>query len=925
MSDAIRFPLTDVDQLQRWSRFLVNEGRRAPHALDASLWETPYEDGAMIAKIQTDLAQSDSLATLNKKLRQYRREEMMRIALRDLSGLADLPESMRDLSDLADALVGGALDWHTQALTERHGTPIGEHSGEPQKLLIIGMGKLGGQELNFSSDIDLIFVYPEKGQTEGGKRPLANDQFFTRLGQALNKSLTEFTPDGTVYRVDMRLRPFGQSGPLAVSFAEMENYYQVHGRAWERYALVKGRIMAGDVEQGKELFDILRPFVYRKYVDFTAIESLRELKQMINVEVQKKDRFHNIKLGPGGIREIEFIVQAFQLVHGGREPALQGRALLPTLQTLVERQFIEADTAEDLKAAYVFLRRAENRLQIWNDQQTHDLPGDPEPRQALAESMGYADYAEFHEALEAKRDFVQQEFDAVFAQKEEDAREEDGFDQACMNGQVDPASLEALNLPDAEKLSRLLNHFYTQRPYTHASSEALNRFDGVMPLLLRQLAHTEQPALALERVLRVLTTIMGRSVYLVLLKENQQAVKHLLQLCELSSWTTDMLVKYPSLLDQLLDERILYEPLLADALLAEAVEIRERHQGDDEVFMNELRQWKHAQVFRVAAADITGHLPIMKVSDYLTWIAEAVVKVATDYAWYFMQGRSGLPGGCDSPDACPLTVIGYGKLGGIELGYGSDLDIVFVYDADSSLKSQGDKPLENHVYFMRLAQKIISILTTFMPTGTLYEVDTRLRPNGESGMIVTDMAAFEAYQQNKAWTWEHQALVRTRAMAGDASVMARFADFRKQILARERDKPELKQAVVEMRDKMRRSLDKTNAEVFDLKQGRGGIVDIEFMVQYFVLGYAGEIAELLQWSDNIRLLEAIAQQQLLPESESQALIDAYRHYRARYHRLALQNKKARVPADEYADDREAVAAIWDRVMTEQCDLKGGCV
>lgn len=904
-----------LEQVQSWSLFVERETNRFPELLAETHWQTAYAPGELIQRIHADLVASDSLAKLNQRLRYHRRAEMVRIAIRDLKGLAEVEETLQDLSDLADALVSGALDWHYHVLTQRYGTPIGQESGEPQKLIVLGMGKLGGQELNFSSDIDLIFVYPEKGQTEGADRAIPNDQFFIRLGQALNKSLTEFSPDGTVYRVDMRLRPFGQSGPLAVSFAEMETYYQVHGRAWERYALVKARIIAGDHEKGQELFEILRPFVYRKYVDFSAIEALRDLKAMINVEVQKKDMHRNIKLGPGGIREIEFIVQAFQLVHGGREKTLQGRRLMPMLSVLIERHYIDETTQQRLLEAYIFLRRAENRLQEWSDQQTHDLPTEARQQQALAESMGFDDYTAFKAALDVHLAFVQSEFDQVFADEAQDAVTDKTLKEVCLSDEIVSAGLQSLALEQPDEVADKINKFMASRAYTHASAEAVERFKAVLPLVLTELSQVDNQALALERSLSVLASVMNRSVYLVLLKENLQAIKHLLQLCALSAWMAEVLVKYPALLDQLLDESILYEPLDLIGLKQEASAILAETFDDDEAFMNQIRQWKHAQVFRVAAADITGHLPIMKVSDYLTWIAEAVLEATTEYAWQFMQKRSGLPGGYDPQAGMPFLIIGYGKLGGIELGYGSDLDIVFLYDElNPSAMSDGPKALENNLYFMRLTQKVISLLTTFMPTGVLYEVDTRLRPNGASGMIVTDLAAFEAYEKNKAWVWEHQALVRTRAIVGSEQAQTHFYDFKKTFIAQPRSLDDLKGEVVSMRHKMRASLDKTSAERFDLKQGAGGIVDIEFMVQYLVLGFAHQYESLTDWSDNIRLLETIKSVGLLDAERADQLIDAYRVYRNRYHRLALQNEKALVSIEEFVEEREVVSAAWQALM-----------
>lgn len=903
------------ENIQNWSLFVQRETARFPELMQPQNWNLAYEPDDLTQKLYQSLVSANDLMELNKTLRHWRRSEMVRVAIRDLKGLAEVKETLQDLSDLAEGLVAGALEWHHQAMVKRFGQPIGTESGQPQKMLVLGMGKLGGQELNFSSDIDLIFVYPEKGYTQGDLKSISNDQFFIRLGQALNKSLTEYTEDGMVYRVDMRLRPFGNSGPLAASFAEMESYYQLHGRAWERYALVKARIIAGDLQKGDELFNILRPFVYRKYVDFSAIESLRELKQMINAEVNKKDKYQNIKLGPGGIREIEFIVQAFQLVHGGRETELQGRSLVEMLAQLVEKKFIPQDVANRLLEAYWFLRKAENRLQEWNDQQTHDLPKESHQQLQLAQSMGFSDYETFSAALNMHLAFVQNEFDAVFAEDIPEALDNAALKEACLPDHLTPELLDSLTLAEPEKIIQALEQFYISRNYTHASAEAVTRFKSVLPVVLSCLQDLDNQVVAFERVLKVIASIMARSVYLVMLKENFQSVNHLLALCALSSWMTEMLEKYPALLDQLLDERLLYEPLEADALLQEAMHILDAHQGDDEVYMNQLRQWRHAQVFRVAAADTTGHVPVMKVSDYLTWIAEAVLASVTEYAWRFMQKRSGLPGGVIAADDNPFMIVGYGKMGGVELGYSSDLDIVFLYDRVlPSDKSDGERALENHVYFMRMSQKIISLLTTFMPTGILYEVDTRLRPNGASGMIVTDFNAFKSYLENKAWVWEHQAFVRTRVVVGDQQSKDNYQSYKSKFISQPRDLENLKKEVVDMRQKMRESLDKSTSTQLDLKQGSGGIVDIEFMVQYLVLAHANKFKQLTVWSDNIRLLETIKKVELLAEEDVDHLIEAYRVYRDRYHRLALQSEKAIVSLDEFALEREGVSSVWHALM-----------
>ncbi len=921
MSASTPSTIYAIDHVLPWSPFLERLTKRFPDLLESSSYENKWAEKELFQRVYDSVFAAQEEKALYKQLRVQRNWMMGRIALRDLMRLAQLEETVAATSELADALVSATLDWHYERLCERYGTPIGKESGQPQKLIVIGMGKLGGQELNFSSDIDLIFTYAEGGETQGAVKSISNDQFFLRLGQAVNKSLVEVTEDGFVYRVDMRLRPFGEAGPLAANFASLEHYYEIHGRAWERYALVKARVMAGDKEQGSELFNILRPFVYRRYVDFTAMESLRELKAMIAEQVAKKGMQENVKLGAGGIREIEFIAQAFQLVHGGRITELQTRSLLPTLQILLNNEFLEAENYNKLVTAYRFLRTAENRLQMWNDQQTHDLPSAEHQQTMLAESMGFAEYAGFYQELTKHRDYVESQFKRVFAEEGEDAQRDematvwdDDFED------VESVAAIAEFGDSATELLKTLKDFKSSRAVQTLSKDGMERLNTTMPHVLKILLQPDISMQTIKRVFSVIEAITKRSVYLILLKENPQALKNLIGLCEVSPWLTDMLVKYPALLDQLLDERELYSPLNAEQLSKEACKLLDEHELDEEQFMDRLRQWRHAQVFKVAAADITGHLPVMKVSDYLTWIAEAVLNVSVEFAWRFMQQRSGLPGGlAEGEKRNPFCVIGYGKLGGIELGYGSDLDIVFLYEGVASgaqTVNPNGRSLDNAIYFIRLGQKVISLLTTMMPSGKVYEIDTRLRPNGNSGMLVTDLASYQAYIENKAWTWEHQALVRARAVAGDSQSVDAFESFRKAFIQQPRDVDKLRDEVVEMRQKMKSSLDKSNAEQFDLKQGTGGIVDIEFMMQYLVLANAHQYPDLVTYTDNVRILEAVATAGLLSAEDAGALTEAYKVYRSKYHRTALANEKSIVEYDCYSENRENVKRVWQALMLD---------
>lgn len=893
---------------RRYSVFVEQMLNRFPDMLSEQDLRA-LKPGEMHALAASALAQVVDEEAMKTALRQFRRHQMVRMAVRDLSGVGTLDETLADASDLADALVGLTYRWVYDRLALRWGQPMGEHSGQAQELIILGMGKLGGQELNYSSDIDLIFVYPEKGMTQGGERSVTNEEFFVKVGQQMNALLTATTADGIVFRVDMRLRPFGTAGQLAHSFDGFEQYYQLHGRPWERYAMVKARAMTGKAEDIAELQALLRPFVYRRYVDFSMLESLRELKRMIALEVHKKGSERNVKLGPGGIREVEFIAQAFQLVHGGRDLPLQGRQLLPTLSLLGERHYLDDEAVSALQTAYRFLRNVENRLQMWADQQTHLLPDDAARMALLAESMGFAGVDDFMAQLNQHRASVQSHFDAVLGVPVEPG--ENGWEGLW----ADPEQA-ALSEPLAEEAEwrNQLAAFVGGRTVGTMSAEARARLDAVMPLLLAEAAAQGGSVETLKRVLQVVRAVLKRSAYLVLLRESSQARRHLVQLCAVSPWLADYLVQMPSLLDQLLDARLLFSPLSRQAL-AEELAHQLADVDDEERLMDVLRRFKHAQVFRVAASDLTGQLPLMKVSDYLTWIAEAVVEAALGKVWAMLTARHGLPGGWQG-EGMPFVVVGFGKLGGLELGYGSDLDMVYLYDdaLSQSDMTDGERPLENALFFTRVGQKLTTLLNTQTVAGMAYEVDTRLRPHGASGSLVPSLAAFFRYEEEQAWTWEHQALIRTRAIAGHPALMARFETFRRDFLCRARDADKLKEEVLAMREKMRAHLDKSTAELFDLKHGRGGMVDIEFLVQYLVLRQAADHPAVAHYSDNIRQMEALGAAGVLSAQETRLLTDAYRGYRALGHRQALAKQSAQVAPAEVAQWSEPVSGVWQQVF-----------
>ncbi|MGE5153184.1 MAG: bifunctional [glutamate--ammonia ligase]-adenylyl-L-tyrosine phosphorylase/[glutamate--ammonia-ligase] adenylyltransferase [Bdellovibrio bacteriovorus] len=896
-----------------------------------------YGPGDLAGQVASALAGIGDEAGLHRALRRLRHREMVRIIWRDIGGLAPLEETLEDLSELADACLCRTLDLlHVWTCAEL-GTPR-DVAGRELHLLVIGMGKLGARELNLSSDIDLIFTYPSHGHTLGGPRELDNGQFFTRLAQRLIQALNNQTADGFVFRVDTRLRPFGDSGPLVMTLDALEDYYQSQAREWERYAMIKARILAGDPGDQAALEALLRPFVYRRYLDFGSIESLREMKRLIDKELHKKGMESNIKLGPGGIREIEFIGQAFQLIRGGRDPELQIRPIRQVLQRLARKGLMPRGDVEQLDAAYCFLRLVENRIQAHQDKQTHLLPADGVGRRRLARSMGFGDWQGFAGVLGEHRWRVQGQFDQMFAAPAREdhgvglkGRAQDGAETTKDTLAVEP-SLAALwsggveSAQGEEVLARFgfaaaqdawgrLLHFREAMARKGLSARGSGRLNLLMPMALTAIARSETPDLALERVLRVLESVVRRSAYLAMLIERPQALVQLARLAGMSPWIADQIARQPLLLDELIDPRRLFEPLRRAELAAELDALLAPVDAEDlEQQMERLRQFAHGNMLRVAAADLTGVVPLMKVSDYLTEIGEATVSRVLRLAFEHLAERHGPPQGLQ-PGETGLLVLGYGKLGGIELGYGSDLDLVFVHGSDQAwAETLGPKPISHEQFYNRLGQRMIHIMTTRTPAGILYEVDMRLRPDGNKGMLVRPLTAFAEYQDRQAWTWEHQALVRARPVAGDPRLATRFAEIRRATLCRPREPVRLREDVRSMRARMRENLDKSGGGRFDLKQGPGGIADIEFMVQYAVLRWASEYPELADWTDNIRILETLGRHRLLPGEAASDLTEAYKTLRAAYHRSSLQDQPKTIPDAQLVDQRNRVMGLWDALL-----------
>ncbi len=749
--------------------------------------EYPHDGHAR--RLAAVLAGCRDETALAHALRRWRRREMMRIAWRDLAGWSGLEQTLRETSWLAEAAIDGALSRLHEWGRAEHGRPS-RGDGTEQSLVVLGMGKLGAYELNFSSDIDLILVYGEEGETHGRRRRISNEAFFTELGRRLIAALGSVDEEGFVFRVDMRLRPYGDSGPLVMSLTQMEDYYQIQGREWERYAMIKARPVGGDRDTGYRLLQMLRPFVYRKYLDFGVFESLREMKAMIDREATRREMENDIKLGPGGIREIEFIGQTYQLIRGGREPALRTRGILQVLSLLARAGHLPERSCIELADSYRFLRRVENRLQIYADAQTHRLPEADNERRRLAWTMGYDDPAAFERTLDEHRQRVRTHFERVFSGGRRDSAPPpagSGPDYAALWTQGaktdDEAAPTTLATPHTlafgeEGLRRLalLRDSYL---YRSLSSRGRARMDRLMPLVLETVAAAENPPVTLLRVLELIELIARRTAYLALLAENPAVLNQMTRLCAASPWIARMIGAQPLLLDELIDTRALYRPLERTALAHELATRLSAIDADDlEQQMEALRQFKQANVLRVAAADIGDAMPLMIVSDHLTDIAEVclaeVLRLAA--AQTLRRNRE-----AQRAIERGFAIIAYGKLAGIELGYGSDLDIVFLH---------GDTSEGNDAQiFPRLGQRVIHMLGAHTPAGILYPVDLRLRPSGTSGLLVSSISSFEDYQRSQAWTWEHQALVRARVVAwvGNDTVSERFTAVRGEVLARPRD------------------------------------------------------------------------------------------------------------------------------------------
>ncbi len=819
-------------------------------------WRAELADPAPFSRAEMAQALAgaarDDEAGLKHRLRELRNRVVLRVMARDLSGRADLAEVCATMSDLAELEIAAAL----------------ELTGA-RELIVIGMGKLGGRELNVSSDVDLVFVY------RGGIEEQAR---FERAGRTLIRLLSEATEDGFAFRVDMRLRPYGDSGPLACNFDALDLYFVTQGREWERYAWIKARALTGDMSgeangpAHEELARIVRPFVFRKYLDYATLAAMRSLHAEVRRDVQRRELAGHVKLGPGGIREIEFVAQALQLVRGGRDPALTARSTLQVLELLGRKNLIPPAAARELAEAYDFLRRLEHRLQYLDDAQRHDLPQGAEDRARIAAMSGFASWQEFAARLAAVRETVSRHFHDVLA--------EPGAEQ-----KFEP-------WPEHPRLAA----FRASQRYAALPADSKRRLDALVPAV----AAVCKSDTTFVRALDLVEAIASRAPYLALLAEHPEALARVARILGASSWAAEFITRHPLLLDELLDDRVLYAPLDLESFSSDLRLQLDAARDDVERRMNLVREMHQAQVFRLLAQDLAGLLTVERLADHLSALADLVLDISLEEVWGGLRGRH-------LPSAPRFAVIAYGKLGGKELGYVSDLDIIFLYDDPHEQAAE---------VYSRLAQRLNNWLSSRTSSGALFETDLELRPSGASGLLVSTIEAFERYQEHDAWLWEHQALTRARYCAGDKAVGAKFEAIRETILRRSRELAELSKEILAMRKKMH-AAHPNDSGLFDVKHDRGGMIDIEFAVQFLVLGFSRRFSSLTGNLGNIALLQIASDLNLIDKQNAESARIAYREYRRLQHSLRLNGAKyARVPPEQVAAHVAAVRALWTAVLHE---------
>jgi glutamate-ammonia-ligase adenylyltransferase len=900
-------PLTNIAASRFYTRWLNADPARAQQVEQAA--RLSLNTAAFAALLQVETDQGTPLPAAMRRLRNL---VIATLIHRDLGGQADLAEVVDTMTAFGDFAVQRHLAAVSADMIAAHGTPTGADSGETQEMIVLGMGKLGGGELNVSSDIDLIFVYPEDGETvvtAPEQRQLSNHEFFIRLGKKLIAALSEITEDGFTFRVDMALRPNGASGPLACSFAMVEEYLIVQGREWERYAWVKARALTGKPDDIATLDKIVRPFVYRRYLDYGSIDAIRNMHAQIRAEVTRQEARHpersnNVKLGRGGIREIEFLAQVFQLIRGGRDAALRDRSTRKTLRILADKQLLKPDVVDRLLHAYTFLRDAEHRLQYLDDAQTHTLPVNDDDKLTVANMMGYADLPAFLAALDEQRAFVAQQFDEIFHDKSNDSAEANDAALKAVLTDTDSEetiaaylnSIEFDHASDAAK--RILATWHSPRLQSlpEASRDKLMALvNASLPIIGKV---TDTRFVALSRLLDFFEAIARRAAYLALLTEYPHALERVIRMIAASDWAAKYLTRHPLLLDELLDDRTLKAAPDWNTFAHDVQHQLDETPGDTERQMDVLREMHHAQLIRLLAQDLVGDLTVEKLADHLSELADRLVAATIRTIWQTIPNRH--------RDEPKFAVIAYGKLGGKELGYASDLDVIFLYEDDDQ-----DAP----ALYAKLAQRFITWMTSHTPAGILFDIDIALRPDGASGLLVSSVASFEKYEMTSAWQWEHQALTRARFCAGDSQIGAKFEAIREKVLRQRRDLDKLKQDVLDMRKKMHDAHPNKTA-LFDLKHDTGGMIDIEFMVQYMVLRFACDHPRLTGDIGNIALLELFGVLGLVDAGLAHQVADAYRAFRKLQHQIRLQGEeRARVEREKVVEEVDAVVQLWESVFT----------
>ncbi len=898
------------------SDFIAEACTADPQMLAEESWrEALLRTPAMLARECRAPAGLASEAEMLSALRRWRRRTLVRIAWRAVAGWADIEETLAESSDFADAAIAASIEWARAELAGRYGAPRGP-DGSVQPLLVLAMGKLGGRELNFSSDVDLVLLFPEHGVTDGA-RSISNEEFFTRLAQGMLRLLETPTHEGIVLRVDLRLRPFGDSGPLVTSFAFLEDYLPLHGRDWERYAYVKARPLTGAQHFAELEATTLRPFVFRRYLDYGVFESLREMKALIEREVARRDLAEHVKLGPGGIREIEFIVQTFQLIRGGRDPELRTPALLAALAYLERARLLPAAQCAQLRAAYRYLRRVENALQMLADRQVHQLPADALARERIALAVGVADWDALKAALDAHTRHVASQFQSLVLGGA--PRATTGVRVDLGRAWEDPSEAAALaeslaqaGFAQAEAVAGLILQLRASALVRKLDDTGRRRLQGLLPALLSDIAAGapgDEQMPVLRRIVTILEAMGRRSAYFALLSENAAVRMRLVELCRRGDFLARQIGAYPLLLDELIDAHSLPDRAALERELDTGLA---RADADDpQQQVEALCHFQRTALFRVAVADLAGRLPVMQVSDRLTEIAEIILERALSISWRQITAQFGTP--CAGVERRPVRVciIGYGKLGGLELGYESDLDLVFLHDSRGERQeTDGERPIDNQLFFVRLVQRLVHLLTLHSSAGRLYPVDVRLRPSGKGGLLVTQIDAFGEYQRHEAWTWEHQALLHARAVAGSAVLCAEFERIRLEVLRFHVRTEQLLENVRSMRERMRREHAQRADGLLDLKHDAGGLADIEFLAQYWALKWARDYPPVVIFSDTIRQLESVASANLVPQATVDVLTGAYRAYRTCRHHLALAARAQLVPAECFGTERAAVRALW---------------